>query len=286
MGSVSAPLLSRAWAHVRAVHALPTTFVLVITALFALAASRGQPPADKFALILLAMLGSQVSIGMGNEWIDREADARVKPSKPIPSGLVRAEVAFTIVWLALAVMVLASLPLGFPALALIALGTGAGHLYNLWLKDTVWSWLPYWTAFPLIPIWVWTALDRFDTGLLWLYPLGLPLAVGLHLANALPDVAHDRLTGRRGLTTVLGERGSLLACWACFALTPLLAGLTVPPDALPRYLPAAAVSLASVLVAIVFYLRRRDALAVRWQFRLLCPAGGLAALGWLVAVMG
>jgi hypothetical protein len=59
-------------------------------------------------------------------------------------------------------------PLGLVTTALAVLGTGVGIGYNVFLKRTAWSWLPYLIALPLLPIWVWTALRGWEARLLWL----------------------------------------------------------------------------------------------------------------------
>jgi 4-hydroxybenzoate polyprenyltransferase len=40
------------------------------------------------ATLGLAMLGLQFCIGAANDWFDVDLDARAKPAKPIPAGLV------------------------------------------------------------------------------------------------------------------------------------------------------------------------------------------------------
>src|SRR5690242_15150974 len=69
-------------------HAVPVVAVMATTAVFAVIAADGMPPGRKIADVLLAMLGAQVVIGTVNELVDAETDAVVKPTKPIPAGLV------------------------------------------------------------------------------------------------------------------------------------------------------------------------------------------------------
>ncbi len=86
----------------------------------------------------------------------------------------------------------------------------------------LWSWVPYITAVPLLPIWVWTALRGWDARLLWLYPLGALMTVALHLADTLPDIAADTRYGVRGLAHRLGEKRARVAPgWATRSYRPL-----------------------------------------------------------------
>src|SRR5918997_6964625 len=105
-------------------------------------------------------------------------------------------------------MLLGSAWLGPASFALCALGTGAGLAYDLAFKRSAFSWLPYLVALPLLPTWVWTALDAFDPALLTLYPLGACATLAVHLAQALPDVPVDRAAGIGSATTLLGQRRS------------------------------------------------------------------------------
>ncbi|MER3421242.1 MAG: ubiquinone biosynthesis protein UbiA, partial [Chloroflexota bacterium] len=77
-------------------------------------------------------------------------------------------------------------------------GLGAGLAYDLWLKRTPYSALAYAVALPLVPLWVWTALERFTPALLWAWPVGALLGGALHLANAVPDLEADATAGVHG----------------------------------------------------------------------------------------
>src|SRR5687768_8499324 len=91
-------------AYLRLPHAVPTLIVLAASAGFAVLAADGIPRAERLAELLLAMLGAQVAIGTVNEILDAKTDARVKPEKPIPAGLVTEGGARTVVLVALVLM--------------------------------------------------------------------------------------------------------------------------------------------------------------------------------------
>jgi 4-hydroxybenzoate polyprenyltransferase len=156
----------------RLVHPFPTLMNVVATLVFA-ALALGAPPSWLVAAALaLAIGGSQAAIGIANDLTDRALDCTTKPAKPLAVGRVTPREAWALLALALALATLAAAHFGLPSLGLVALGTGLGVAYDLRLKRTPFSWLPYLLAIPLEPIWVWVALGRFTPRLLWLYPIG------------------------------------------------------------------------------------------------------------------
>jgi 4-hydroxybenzoate polyprenyltransferase len=105
------------------------------------------------------------------------------------------------------------------SLLLVIAMTAAGLVYDLWLKRTVASFLPYIFGLPILPIWAWICV-RDAPARLWLtYPLGVLVGFGLHLANALPDAERDRSGGVQGIVQVVGTRAALILCLGSFALT-------------------------------------------------------------------
>lgn len=207
-------------------HLVPVLVVELATAAFAAIAWGGIPPARLLVPLLLAMLGGQLAIGATNELADFPYDSIDKPSKPLPRGDVSIRGARTMVAAGLLVMAGFGLSFGIPAFGLLALGTGLGIAYDLWLKRTPWSWLPYLLALPLLPIWVFTALGKAEPRLLLLYPLGALATIGVHFAQALPDVAIDREAGLPTATSRLGVRLTFLASWLATLSAPLLSWVT------------------------------------------------------------
>lgn len=269
-------------------HAVPIIVVLLATAGFALLAADGPPPAATLARLLLAMLGGQVLIGAVNELVDADLDAATKPWKPIAAGLVSRQGARRMAFAGALLMLGCGIGFGAIALALLVLGTGLGLLYDLWLKRTAISWVPYLLALPLLPIWVWAALTGFDPRLLLLYPLGAPAVVGVHLAQALPDTASDRAAGVHHPASLLGERRTIVAAWGATLLAPVLAmtALVLAPGVAAR--PAVIAAAAAVVVGLVGL----DVLLYLWRPRtgvmacFPCVAGGTVALGigWVLGV--
>src|SRR5665647_3557622 len=130
----------------RLVHPFPSALDAAVT--FALALVAGAT-AGRAALLGVAMLTIQFSIGAFNDVLDAPADAVAGRSKPLVDGRIPARVALRVAGVAGTVgLVLAAL--AGPAAALVALtGYGIGLAYDLRLKASPWSWLPYAMGIPL-----------------------------------------------------------------------------------------------------------------------------------------
>lgn len=266
-------------------HAVPVLVVLLTTVGFALLTPGETPAAGTMTRLALAMLGGQIAIGAVNEVVDAELDAVAKPTKPIPAGYVPIPAALALAGIGLVAMVVFSATFGVASLLLCALGTGAGLAYDVWFKRSLFSWLPYLVALPLLPIWVWTALDGFEARLLLLYPLGACAVVGVHLSQAVPDTGGDRESGVLNLASVLGERRAIRLCWVATLSAPALA-LGVAPALSERpgwvWLAAGVVVGLVGIDAMLYALRPR--LGVMACFP--CVAVGTAAmgLGWVLGL--
>jgi 4-hydroxybenzoate polyprenyltransferase len=266
---------------------------MTLTALVAVASAEWQPDGPRLALLLAAMLGSQLAIGWSNDYLDREADAVFQPWKPIPSGLVRAgHLPYAIV-VALAVSAGCGIALGLLPLLLLVAGTACGLAYNLGLKDTRYSAAPFVLALALLPPFVWEALDVYRAEFLWLYALGSPLALAAHVANTLPDMEADREAGRRGLALTLGRTRSLWLLGTCL-LAPLV--VFVATLASVNYETVVSGTESYLIVWVVMgyfvlclaiayrYFSAADRAAEVWGFRLVALAGVLFAAGWLSSI--
>jgi 4-hydroxybenzoate polyprenyltransferase len=278
------------WRKLRALLILPHLWAVVVvvgaTGAFGLLAAGGDPPPGRFALLLLGMLGGQLAIGALNEWCDRESDAVNQPWKPIPAGDVSPATALVVVGAGLLLLLAAGTLLGRRELLVLAFGTGCGLAYDLGLKRTPVSWLPYLVALPLVPIWAWLVMDGFAPWLLALYPLGALFIVAIHLAQTLPDIAGDRRRGERGLAVVLGERWAPALLWgAALASTALVAtgALLVGTRPAAGLIAAVVVALA-LLVALALY-RRHPARTQPYLFQLLTASAVVLGCGWAVAVV-
>jgi len=205
---------------VRLVHPAPAAAVVLLSAVLAsiLSLQAGVALAGgRVVWTIVAVLGSQVFTGALNDWADRERDAAVQPSKPIPSGAVAARTALLVAAFGLALQLAASVPIGAAALAAGLVASGSAAAYNLALSRTPLSVLPYLVSFGLLPIWIAAGtgvpLERVAFAPL----LVAPFAAAAHLANTVRDFDADAAIGSRNLAQVLGRRRSFGLAY-CLAL--------------------------------------------------------------------
>jgi 4-hydroxybenzoate polyprenyltransferase len=271
--------------YVRLIHVWPVLAVMLATASFGALAADGEILTGRFALLLVGMLAGQVALGAHNEWLDADADAIHQPYKPIPSGIVPRRAALAIVPAGLLVMLAAGAALGFWPLLLLAAGTGCGVIYNLKLKRTALSWLPYLLALPLIPTWAWLVMDGFEPRLLILYLVGAPYVLAIHLAQTLPDVEGDRARGERGLAVVLGRERARAVIWL-LALGSAALALAGALLLLSRPLPAALASVVVLLMlGLIAYLDLDgNRFASERRFELLTFSAILLGVGWVIGI--
>lgn len=209
-------------------HAVPILVVMTATAAFAVVAGDGRPPLGSLVCLLGAMFGGQIAVGAVNELVDADLDAVAKPNKPIPAGLVSRRGALTVAIVGLILMALFSLRFSVEAFALCALGTSVGLAYSVWFKRTIWSWVPYLIALPLLPIWVWTALSTVKPGLFAIYPIGAAAVVAVQIAQSLPDAETDKAARVETLAVALGPKRAQQVCWGAMILAALLAAGLAP----------------------------------------------------------
>jgi 4-hydroxybenzoate polyprenyltransferase len=226
-------------------HPIPS---LAVTALTAGLAALAGLPLGRGVLATAAVFTGQLSIGWSNDYIDAERDqAAHRSDKPLAAGEVAPRVAGIATVVALILTFTLSAALGWPGGAAVAGTTACGWAYNLGLKATALSWLPYAVAFGLLPAVVTLCASPPRWPAPWALIAGALLGVAAHLANVLPDLSQDAATGIRGLphrlgakTTALAGAGILLAAsavilfgsggqpgwwrWAGFAAALLVAG--------------------------------------------------------------
>lgn len=241
-------------ALLRAAHLGPTVAVTAVAGMLAVAATLD---ALSVVLVVLAVLAGQLVIGWSNDLLDARRDTQVgRTDKPLATG----ELSPRSVRGALAAATLAaaalSLALGWRAgLCHLALVVGAGLAYNLRLKATAWSWLPYAVAFGSLPAVVTLAQDRSALPPWPVLLAGALLGVGAHLVNVLPDLDDDAATGIRGLPHRLGARRSQRAATAVLVLAS--AALVLGPAGAPETFAWAALALTAVLAAVALTGRRK-----------------------------
>jgi|GEM_PF-3204924 len=204
-------------------HPIPS--VLTTVAALGFAWIFGIGPRDpRFWSIGAVMLLVQFSISALNEWADADLDRRAGRQRPIPLGLVSRGVALTVAVVgavgAFALCVLSNL--GSLALLLVGLGTACGWAYDLWLKATPLSFIPFAIAFPLMPFWIGGLAGRPLMSLVVLFVGGSPLASAIHLADSIPDRDPDREAGLKTLAVALGKPAAEMAAAGLLLLGTLV----------------------------------------------------------------
>jgi 4-hydroxybenzoate polyprenyltransferase len=208
-----------------ACHPGPALAVTALACALALGSGLGGP---RSALVTAAVLTGQLSVGWCNDAYDarRDADAG-RRGKPAADGTVEARAVWTAAAVALALCVTLSLACGTLAGTVHLAAVAAAWLYNLRLKATALSWLPYVVGFGALPAAVALSLPGGPWPRWWTVAAGALLGFAAHLADTLPDIAADRAAGIRGLPHRLGDTGTrlllplpLLGATAVLALGP------------------------------------------------------------------
>lgn len=204
------------WALLRSGHPEPALAVTVLVT--ALAAAAGRSPTGCL-LVASAVLTGQFSVGWCNDRIDLARDtAAGRRDKPLAAGTLPPRTVTIAASGALVLCVPLSLANGAAAGACHLIGVAAAWSYDLGVKRTVASWLPYAVGFGLLPAFVTLGLPGRALPPAWLVAAGALLGVGAHFTNVLPDIEADLATGVRGLPQRLGRRRARL-----LAPVPLLA---------------------------------------------------------------
>jgi 4-hydroxybenzoate polyprenyltransferase len=203
------------------------------------------------ALLAAAVLCGQLSVGWSNDAIDAPLDTRAaRRDKPIVTGAISRQ---TVAWCAAGALILdvpLSLTLGWRAglahLAAVALAWS----YNLGLKRTVLSVVPYTIAFALLPVVVAAMLPGSPLPQLTLIIAGAGCGTAAHFANTVGDSAEDAMTGVRGLPQRVGPGPSTVIAGGFVVLavihvliaagaTPLTVGAAIVDGAIAAALPLA-----------------------------------------------
>ena len=266
----------------RLVHPFPSILTALLTV--ALAAMAGGDPGTVVRLGL-AMLGIQFAIGAINDLADADRDAGTKGSKPIPGGQVSLASARILGVVALVTGLALAASVNRGALALAALGAGVGIVYDLRLKGTPVSWLPFAVGIPLLPVFAWLgASGTIPAAILVATVVAFPAGAALALANELPDIERDERAGLATLSQMLGRR----AAWAVGATLHAVVGLSAAvgfqvlegrADLWPALLAALGLLGVGVLLGAGVSVARRQR---AWEVQAI--AIGVLAAVWLAAV--
>ena len=239
-------LSAAAWALIRACHPVPTAAVTTLTTALGVVL---DVRAAQLALLALAVLAGQLSVGWLNDYVDRRRDrAAGRTDKPLAVGTIAP---VTVRWATVAAAVVcvpASLSLGVRAGTAHLVAVAGAWAYNFGVKRTLWSWVPFAVGFGLLPVIVWIVSPQPGVPPWWMIAGSMLLGVGSHGANVLPDLDDDRVTGVAGLPHRV-PRGVLRAATALVLLGSLTL-LTLGPAQTPIAVEAVLLAVGAVLAAI------------------------------------
>jgi len=195
-------------AYIRCTHPLPCLAVSSFAGLIAF--SHNSSLASSLSIFAVVLL-QQISVGLSNDWLDYKRDLAAKRvDKPAANGLVSVSM---ISGFSLVTAVSAQLLAFFyspAAAAVMFLLLLSGWSYNLGLKATWASAIPYAVGFGALPLFASTADPIPYLAPAWMVTVAALLGIAAHFANALPDREADELTGVRALPHILGRRISAL----------------------------------------------------------------------------
>ena len=213
-------LFARAIGLLQSTHPIPSFAVTSFTVLLAIGYGM---PLEKLVLIGLGILFQQFSVGLSNDWLDYERDKLVgRNDKPTVRFEVSAKLVRNASLVSAVIALVVATNLGWEVLLIMATMLIVGWSYNLGLKSSALSALPYAVGFGIVPVFVTLSLSNPQLPLWWVMLAAGLLGVAAHFANALPDLMDDRETGVRSLPHILGQRVSALAISGAAALASLL----------------------------------------------------------------
>jgi 4-hydroxybenzoate polyprenyltransferase len=260
----------------RCAHPEAAFGVTVLTGVLALSTGRGTGT----IWVLAAVLAGQLYTGWSNDYVDRERDLRAaRRSKPAATGEISPRRLLIAAVTALALCVPLSLASGLAA-ALAHLGAvGAATLYNLALKSTAFSVVPYAVAFALLPAFVTLGLPASRLPPAWALGAGALLGAGAHFTQVLPDIPEDLRQGVRGLPQRVGQRASAVAAAILLGAAAVLIALGPQRRASSATALALLVSLALVTAVLASALSGRE----DRTFRLTLVAAAVIVLSFLLS---
>jgi len=180
----------------------------------------------RFWLMGAAMLLAQCSISAANDWADWMHDVAARRGRPVPLGMIEPQTALAIAIVCGLAGVGLALLLGPLVGALAIIGIAAGWSYDLIARATPFSALPFALAFPLLPVWAGVVAGHFPRSILLVFLAGAPLAVAIHLSDAIPDIDSDSRRGVRTLAVRLGAGRARAIAGAALLLGGFVFALT------------------------------------------------------------
>jgi 4-hydroxybenzoate polyprenyltransferase len=183
--------------------------------------SRTQFSATDSLFIAFAVLLGQFFVGWSNDLIDFPRDkAAMRMKKPLVAETItdaKLRISIGVALLGALIVSLLS-PLGVNGTAIHFLGLLSATAYNLKLKSTLLSVVPYMVSFGALPWAIYIAAGTKPPT--WIVLGFVLISSAFHFLNVLKDLESDIAQGVLGLPQVLGRRKSI-------AIALFLAGLGI-----------------------------------------------------------
>lgn len=169
--------------------------------------------------VAIAIFFGQLVVGWTNDLIDYPLDkAAHRMNKPLVAGSISPKVLRISICFGLLTAFVISIasPLKATGTALHFLGILSATLYNVKLKSTIFSPLPYAFSFGVMPWAIYLSAGTQPP--LWLYVCFILFAAAFHFLNVLKDLEWDVSQQVLGLPQRLGRAGSRSIAVTCIAL--------------------------------------------------------------------
>ncbi|MGA0884070.1 MAG: UbiA family prenyltransferase [Candidatus Nanopelagicales bacterium] len=208
-------ILKTSKALLDASHLIPTLLVTSITFLISLIHFSPLQSAQ----IAIAIFAGQLVVGWSNDLIDYPLDFEAsRTNKPLVVNKITQSFLRKSIFIALVFAFVFSLfsPLGLIGTLVHFLGILSATLYNLKLKATAFSPLPYVFSFALLPLAIYLAAGELPPA--WL-PIAFALfATAFHFLNVLKDLSWDLTQNVHGLPQQIGRKNSIFIAASCISM--------------------------------------------------------------------
>ena len=202
-------------ALLKAAHFGPTVLVVAITFLLA----RAHLSVPDSLRVALAIFAGQLIVGWSNDLIDYPLDlAAGRMKKPLVSGEISSALLTRAIRVEIAVALALSYfsPLGLRGTVIHTLGVLSATAYNVKLKATIWSPIPYALSFGALPWAIYLAGHSMPP--IWLYLDFIFISVAFHFLNVIKDLEWDINQGVLGLPQRIGRSASIAMALILVAL--------------------------------------------------------------------
>lgn len=189
----------------KASHFGPTVLVVSITYVL----SRIQFSVSDSVFIAFAILLGQFVVGWSNDLIDFPLDRNARrANKPLVAGTISERTLSVSIVIALIGALVVSMvsPLGVNGTAIHFLGLLSAVAYNLRLKSTLFSIVPFMFSFGALPWAIYAAAG--DTPPSWMVLAFVLISSAFHFLNVIKDMDSDIAQDVMGLPQALGRQKS------------------------------------------------------------------------------